>query len=175
MSEAIIAEGTCGDDLVWTLDVNGVLTISGSGNMTNYSDVSEIPWYSSRLLIESVIIQSKVTSIGENAFYGCENLKTITIGKDVAKIGESAFFACISLTSIDVLETNKTYKSLQGVVYTKDGKTLVACPAGKTGKFTVSSTENKENKMSFAQGNRINCRNNTGNKSLLSVQPWLRW
>ena len=54
--------GECGDNLTWTLDDEGTLTISGTGNMTDWS--SYAPWYSSRSSIKNVIIGNSVTSIG---------------------------------------------------------------------------------------------------------------
>ena len=47
--------GTCGDDLTWTLDDNGTLTISGTGTMYEYS-YSSVPWYAHRDHIETVAI-----------------------------------------------------------------------------------------------------------------------
>ena len=54
--------GTCGDNLTWDL-TNGVLTISGSGDMTNWTSVSRVPWYSFSENISGVNIGNSVTSI----------------------------------------------------------------------------------------------------------------
>ena len=75
----IVASGTCGaegdgSNLTWTLDSDGVLTISGTGAMKNYTSSSRAPWYSRRDKIISVAIDSGVTSIGNYAFYGCTGL-----------------------------------------------------------------------------------------------------
>lgn len=56
----------CGENLSWSLDENGVLTISGTGEMTHYSNFSDAPW--SGEAFNSVIIESGVGSIGDNAF-----------------------------------------------------------------------------------------------------------
>ncbi len=109
-AEAEVAEtgaksGTTGD-CTWTLDDNGVLTISGNGEMDNYDDtyngswVTTAPWggYS----FNSVVIESGVTSIGEDAFQGCTGLKSVTIPVSVTSIGSSAFEDCTGLTSITI-------------------------------------------------------------------------
>ncbi|MCC8077993.1 MAG: leucine-rich repeat domain-containing protein [Oscillospiraceae bacterium] len=92
--------GTCGDDLSWVL-VDGVLTISGTGAMKNYTFSTLAPWYSSRKSIATVVIGNGVTTIGEHAFYECSSLTSITIPDGVTSIGNSAFSSC-SLTSITI-------------------------------------------------------------------------
>ena len=83
--------GTCGENLTWTLS-DGVLTISGTGAMTNYKN-NESPFYG-RTDIQSVYIKSGVTSIGYNAFTSCKNLVSISIKSTVVRIGMAAFSGC---------------------------------------------------------------------------------
>ena len=104
----VVASGTCGaegngSNLTWTLDSEGVLTISGSGDMYNYgsSDFSA-PWDGSRSRVKSVVIADGVTSIGEYAFFYCESLTSVTIPDSVTSIGKYAFFCCTSLTSVTI-------------------------------------------------------------------------
>ena len=92
--------GTCGDNLTWTLDDNGTLTISGEGAMANWSSSSYVPWYSSRDSIQDVIIGNSVTSIGDWAFWCCSSLTSVTIPDSVTSIGGSAFCYCSSLESV---------------------------------------------------------------------------
>ena len=88
---SIVDSGTCGDNLTWTLDDNGTLTISGTGAMTNYSDEEvESPW-SWNDEIQTVVIENGVTSIGNYAFSLCRSLTSVTIGKRVKRIGTEAF------------------------------------------------------------------------------------
>ncbi len=101
---ATLDNGTCEDGLTWVLSHDGVLTISGSGAMKNYSYSSAVPWYSNRAKILSVVIESGVTSIGDDAFYDCSSLTSITIPDGVTSIGSSAFHDCSSLTSIIIPE-----------------------------------------------------------------------
>ena len=83
-----------------------------------------------------------VTITGGNIFYGafynCSGLTNITFGDSVKSIGGSAFFGCTSLTSIDVDAYNQYYKSIDGNLYSMDGKTLIQYPRGKEAtSFTI--------------------------------------
>ena len=100
----IVDSGTCGtkgSNLTWTLDSEGVLTISGSGDMHGY-DLPGAPWYGSRSRVKSAVIAEGVTSIGRYAFYGCTSLTSVTIPDSVTSIGSSAFEDCTSLTSVTI-------------------------------------------------------------------------
>lgn len=93
--------GTCGDNLTWDL-TDGVLTISGTGDMKNYLSSSPAPWYSKRSSINSVVINDGATSIGNYAFSGCKALTSVTIPNSVTSIGQYAFQSCNALPSIDI-------------------------------------------------------------------------
>ena len=95
---ATTASGKCGDNLTWTLDGDGTLTISGTGKMWDYSYDSNAPWYS----IKCVIISDGVTNIGNYAFYYCSSLTSVTIPDSVTSIGEWAFYNCSSLKSVTI-------------------------------------------------------------------------
>lgn len=75
-------------------------------------------------------------SIEEYAFsipFGwCVNLREVTIADSVTAIAENAFQGCMNLTSITVDENNGNYKSIDGNLYSKDGKTLIRYAIGKT-------------------------------------------
>lgn len=92
------ASGTCGENLTWEYDdAAGTLTISGTGPIDDYSPYNR-PWGKYEDKIESVIIGDAVTRIGNNNFYGCDNLTSITFGNGVTAIGESAFQFCSGIT-----------------------------------------------------------------------------
>ena len=95
------SSGTAGD-LTWTLDDSGVLSISGTGAMPDYSSNSRAPWYGDRASIKSVTIPDGVTNIGAYAFRGCTALTSVTIPSSVTSIGAYAFSGCTPLTSITI-------------------------------------------------------------------------
>ena len=102
----IVDSGTCGaegdgSNLTWTLDSEGVLTISGAGAMKEY-DPYKAPWYGSRSRVKSAVIADGVTSIGDYAFRDCYNLASVTIPDSVTSIDWSAFAGCASLTSVTI-------------------------------------------------------------------------
>ncbi len=82
-------------------------------------------------LIASVTIGDSVESIGEGAFSNCKSLTSVAIPNSVMSIGSFAFEDCSSLTSIIVDENNQNYKSIDGNLYSKDGKTLIQYAIGK--------------------------------------------
>ena len=94
-----IITGTCGENLTWTLDSNGTLTISGSGPMTDYEYSKGAPWNKS---VKTVIIEEGVTSIGTHAFYSCSKLTDVTIPDSVTSIGNYAFYSCSGLTDVTI-------------------------------------------------------------------------
>ncbi|MCQ2435750.1 MAG: leucine-rich repeat domain-containing protein [Clostridia bacterium] len=89
-----VASGMCGDNLTWSLDDAGKLTISGTGAMIDWSSPDRVPWYSHRDDIRSVEIGGNITTIGANAFAGCRQLTSVTIPDGVTVIGERGFMNC---------------------------------------------------------------------------------
>ena len=81
--------GTCGDNLTWTLDDNGTLTISGQGEMYDYYFYHENTWWNRE--IKEVAINNGVTSIGSYAFSSCTGLTSVTIPDSVTSIGDLRF------------------------------------------------------------------------------------
>ncbi len=98
----IIESGECGaegDNITWTLDSDGTLTISGEGEMMDWHYNS--PW-KERDDIINVIIEDGVTNIENAAFNKCEALTSIAIPHSVTSIGDWAFEECKALTSITI-------------------------------------------------------------------------
>ena len=75
---ASATSGTCGENLTWTMDDRGTVTISGTGPMTDYPVAGTSPWTHPgddiRNNIYGVIVENGVTSIGQNAFFDCRNI-----------------------------------------------------------------------------------------------------
>ena len=176
-----VASGTCGaegDNLTWTLDSDGVLTISGTGAMKDYPNEIGAPWADFADDLTKVVIEEGITTIGASAFMYCDNLTEVVIPGTVTSIGSTAFLGCNSLTKFDIPEGvisvggeafgecnalerinipssltsfgermfmngagklteinvdsgNTVYSSKEGVLYSKDGSTLVCYPCGK--------------------------------------------
>ena len=98
------SNGTCGVNLNWTLDENGLFTVSGNGDMINYASYNEVPWYSMRSSIKSINICDGVTSIGDWAFYTCQSVTEIKLPDSLKCIGQWAFYMCDGVTRIEIPE-----------------------------------------------------------------------
>jgi len=108
------ASGICGadgDNLSWNLSDEGVLTISGVGEMFDYHrNKIKKPWNDNRQNIKSVIIEEGVTNISDFAFEACINMTAIEISSTVTCIGVGAFHDCCALTSIAIPNEVKRIK-----------------------------------------------------------------
>lgn len=89
--------GSCGENCTYTMDTGiGTMIISGTGNMADYTKTSSwstdanTPWYAYRDCIKRIVISDGVTSVGDYAFYNCENVESIDFG-NVVRIGKSSF------------------------------------------------------------------------------------
>lgn len=94
-----IAQGTCGENASWTLDKDGLLTISGTGKMENYNcPVTTPPW--AEYDIKSAFVDEGITSIGAYAFSDLLNVTNVSLPSTVTEINYGAFMYCVSLTDI---------------------------------------------------------------------------
>lgn len=93
--------GTCGDNLTWKLDDKGTLTISGTGDMTEWVYSNSMPWYQLKSNIKSVVIENGVTSIG-NAAFMYSGMSSVDIGNGITFVGENAFEHCNKLASVNI-------------------------------------------------------------------------
>jgi hypothetical protein len=87
--------------------------------------------------LSSIEFPASVTSIGFSAFCYCSSLESIELPSSVTAIATGAFSGCESLQEIFVSEANENYTSVDGVLYDKSINTLICCPGGKSGTFTV--------------------------------------
>lgn len=138
LSEAL-GSGSIDGGLSWSLSRSGVLTISGSGKMPDFSSVANAaPWDKQKDKIQSVVIESGVQNISAGAFSGCTALEKVGISDTVAQIDLNAFGGCTSLAAFEVAEGNKAFLSVGGVLFSAD-KELLRCPVGKSADCTVPS------------------------------------
>lgn len=93
--------GKCGDNLTWNIE-NGILTISGTGNMWDYKslsnyhfNVTDAPWGEYRFDLVGLNLEEGITHIGSFAFASCANFSgNLNIPASVVSIGDSAFEEC---------------------------------------------------------------------------------
>ena len=151
----IVDSGTCGaegdgSNLTWTLDSEGLLTISGTGRMRDYKGNGNVPWCDYSYNVKSVLILSGVTYIGDFAFSVLNHLMSVVISDSVASIGHQCFFSCDSLTGIWVNEGNIYYSnSADGVLFNKDKTTLIQCP-GAFKAYTIPDSVTSIGEDAFA-------------------------
>ena len=130
----IVASGECGADgnnLTWTLDSEGTLTISGTGMMKDYrGDKSPLPpWFEKRGNIITVHLTDNVTSIGNSAFYRCSDLTSVTMPNSVTSIGWYAFAHCSGLTGVTIPDS---VTSIGWDAFAHSGLTSVTIPHSMT-------------------------------------------
>ena len=96
---------------------------------------------------------AKALTIAPRAFLNCESLEKITLPARLSSISltkyiatdsspdlgnaDNAFLGCVSLESINVAQGSSSYKSVDGILYSKDGKTLLYAPTTVSGKLSV--------------------------------------
>jgi hypothetical protein len=97
-----VTSGTCGENLTWTLDENGVLTIAGTGPMADYSYGDMPSWNSYRGQIQKVVMEDGITTIGSMAFYNHTALSEVEFPGTLTKIGESSFDSCYELKEVQL-------------------------------------------------------------------------
>ena len=101
----VIGSGTCGSNLNWVLGSDGVLTVSGTGEMDDYDNMSgryPSPWYKYREVVNQVVLEQGVTSIGRDAFSDFISLTSVDIPDGMLSISDGAFEDCFMLASIDL-------------------------------------------------------------------------
>ena len=120
---SIVASGNCGENITWSLNSNGLLTITGEGAMSgsecawaNYKDqVKEVKFegnisslsanaFENNTNLTTIVLPDTLTSIGRRAFAECTNLKSVTFPKGLITVGTSSFYKCTSLEQVDLPE-----------------------------------------------------------------------
>lgn len=103
-----VGTGSCGENLTWSVDGDGILTISGTGAMWDYEDVesegggwrTSAPWYD--YAPTELVFKEGVTQIGKSAFCGCDFKGSVTLPKGLTQIGAGAFSNCFNLTGVTI-------------------------------------------------------------------------
>ncbi len=102
--------------------------------------------------LKELVLPDKVTKIEEYAFQNC-GMREITLPSSLKSLAASAFFRCRALEQIKVPSANQNYMAQDGVLFSKDGKRLLCCPANKTtGSYTIPSGVTRVDSMAFILG-----------------------
>lgn len=92
--------------------------------------------FSNSDMLEKVELPSALKRIGAFAFAGTA-LKKLVLPKGITRIGEAAFAGCFDLVDFKFAEKNKKYKIEDGVLFTADGKKLLACPGNNKSSYVI--------------------------------------
>ena len=112
--------------------------------------------FSGCVKLKTVKLSNNLRTIEDNAFEHCKSLTTITIPEKVRKILANPFIRCSKLTKINVNKNNKTYISIDGILFTKSKKTLVIYPLGKKNSaYSVPKTVYKIAENAFSESSSI--------------------
>lgn len=110
------------------LDCNGLTSITIPDNVTTLEERA----FDQCSNLLTATVGNGVEYIPSLLFQDCSSLTTVTLGNQVSGIEYNAFMNCDQLTSIRIASDNEYFTSIDGIVYSKDGKTLVKCPTGKS-------------------------------------------
>lgn len=106
-TEPVIREpGQCGEDLYWSF-ADGVLTITGSGEMDDFEE-GAAPWAAHKSEIKTVVLKN-VTYIGANAFRNYDAITDVDFGSKLYEVGANAFRSCDGLTAISLPASFKVF------------------------------------------------------------------
>lgn len=120
LAAQITDSGDCGEAVSWTLDEDGLLTISGTGEMDNYyNELSSVgaPWATpegNADRVKALVVENGVTSVGSEAFLSCKNLESVQLAASVVSIGPRAFSGCSALADLSLAEG---LKSIDGYAF----------------------------------------------------------
>lgn len=133
--------GVLSTGVKWTVYDNGVLEISGAASVPEYTAEKHAPWYAYASSLSRIIVKDDVTTIGAFAFYGCDNITSITlpfVGESRTATGASSAFGYIFSYETEKSKYSGLYDSTmkycEGDVYkcSTDGITYVTnCYDGK--------------------------------------------
>lgn len=124
----------CGENLTWEF-ADGILTISGTGDMYDYSSADPAPWSAKNSDICEITVLDGVTSIGDNAFHSCCAGSIDLQCTSLISIGKNAFSRCTMLTSIFIPESvqsigSEAFSLCEGLSMVELPTTLTKIPDG---------------------------------------------
>lgn len=135
---AEVDSGYCGSSLTWKFFDDGILQISGSGQMQDFAS-GGAPWYEYASQITLLrFYNPTLTTIGNYAFYGCFNLKLerTSLPSSLTKIGDCAFLSCYKITDV-VIPSSVTSIGRQAFGYCKGLKHVTVCGAPSLANWAI--------------------------------------
>lgn len=161
--------GVCEDGLSWSVDSEGTLTISGNGAIkdylanlvieTNVRHATSAPWgkyyKDHRTDIVKIVLAEGVTGIGKTAFYGLDSVKEVVIPASLTTIASDAFMRCSGIEKFIVASGNTSFCDDNGIVFSKDKKTLVFYPTAREGAYEVPNTVTKIGDYAFYECSKL--------------------
>ena len=124
--------------------------VTAIGTWSEYENTYYGSSFSGCKSLKEIVIPDSVTAIGGSAFSNCISLESITIGSEVESLGDEWIASCRRLENITVSPENKTYSSVDGVLFNKDKSELSAYPIGnKRSSYTIPDGVEKIGKKAF--------------------------
>lgn len=99
--------------------------------------------------LTELITSDSLKHIGYNAFFDCQELKTVSLGKSVETLGRGPFRMCTKLATITVHEENEHYSIVDGVLYNKQLSEVMRCPQKLAEKVILPHSTKKINAYAF--------------------------
>ena len=103
--------GSCGDNVNYTYS-DGVLTITGTGPMTEYDNMDDVPWDSYRDLIEEVVVGEGVTTLGDWSIYNMDALRKVTLPQSLKRLETAVFCFCENLSELTLPDSIEAIDNL---------------------------------------------------------------
>ncbi len=108
----VLYSGKCGDKASWTLDSEGTLTISGTGDINeesfwnSYKNETGIESYNDLWdSLNRVVVKKGITSLPDNLFAKCTNIVSVSLPDSLKSIGSCTFCQCKKLETIKIPES----------------------------------------------------------------------
>ena len=124
----VVESGQCGDNVFYELDSEGVLTISGTGDMWDYDDYDS-SLFAGNIDIKKVVIEEGITKIGNHTFESCYYITETALSNSLLSIGEEAFRYTSSLENIHIPDS---VTSIGEGAFRASGITSIVIPNGIT-------------------------------------------
>lgn len=126
----IVDQGMCGENIIWTLYDDGLLEVTGIGQIYDYHNyvidsTEHSPWYENKDIINKVVISEGITRIGEFAFEGLSNVKEYNLPDSLRCIG---FAGIRANTSLEIIELPAGLEEIEEYAFCESGLLEIVIP-----------------------------------------------